>query len=156
MKVQLAALALLLGSSTVLATDVKFVNADGSALSSLCIAAAESGKTVSTLAAELRIDAPSHEVRCNEKPIHAFVGQFRAEAAAATAYVLSKANSSPETQLCVAAVHSQEEFAALRNTHFAGIDVDRAITCNGQSLNQFVRRYQNRLAALPGAKTASL
>lgn len=154
MKVQFAALALLLGSSTVLATDVKFVNADGSALSSLCIAAAESGKTVGSLAAEMSISA-SQEIRCNDKPIHAFVGQFRAEAAAAAAYVLSKANASPETQLCVAAVHSQEEFTTLRNAHFAGIDVSRAITCNGQPLNQFVRRYQNRLAA-PGAKTASL
>lgn len=154
MKVQFAALALLLGSSTVLATDVKFVNADGSALSSLCIAAAESGKAVGTLAAEMSISA-SHEVRCNDKPIHAFAGQFRAEAVAATSYVLSKANARPETQLCVAAVHSQEEFTTLLNTHFAGVDVSRSITCNGQPLNEFVRRYQNRVAT-PGVKTASL
>ena len=105
MKMTLAALALILGSSTVLATDVKFVNADGSDLSGLCIAAAQSDKPVGALATELKVGAPAGEVLCNGTPIRAFVSQFRTDTSAATLYVVSSANETPETQLCLAALN---------------------------------------------------
>jgi hypothetical protein len=155
MKLQIAALALILGSSPVLATDVKLVSSDGSDLSKLCIAAAQSGSTVSALAAEMNIPAAS-QVLCNDQPIHAFAGQFRAEVAASTQYVVSVANQSPETRLCVAALTSPSEFASLKAEFFGDVAVERIVTCNGLSLNQFVRRYQDRLASLPSHTTAAL
>jgi hypothetical protein len=154
MKLQIAALALILGSSSVLATDVKLVSADGSDLSKLCIAAAESTSTIGALAAEMNI--PASDVLCNDKPIHHFAGQFRAKAASATAYVLSVGNQSPETRLCVAALTSVEEFAALKAEFFGDVTVEREVRCNGLPLGQFVRRYQDRLASLDSNATASL
>jgi hypothetical protein len=94
-------------------------------------------------------------VLCNDKPIRSFAGQFRAKTASATAYVLSVGNQSPETRLCVAAVTSAEEFAALKAEFFGDVAVEREVSCNGLSLDQFVRRYQDRLAATSGAVTAA-
>jgi hypothetical protein len=155
MKMQIAALALILGSSSVLATDVKFVNADGSDLSNLCIAAAQSDSTVHALAAELDIPV-ANDVLCNDKPIHSFAGQYRAKAEVETVYYVSVANQSPETRLCVAALTSAEEFTSLKAEFFGDVAVEREVSCNGQPLGQFVRRYQNRLASLPSNTTAAL
>jgi hypothetical protein len=154
MKMHIAALALILGSSSVLATDVKLVSADGSALSKLCIAAAESIRPVRALAAAM--DIPASEVRCNDKPIHDFAGEFRAKAASEIAYVLSVGNQSPETRLCVAALTSLEEFTALKAEYFGDVAVEREVSCNGMPLSQFVRRYQDRLASLESSTTAAL
>lgn len=153
MKLQFAALALILGSSSVLATDVKLVSADGSDLSKLCIAAAQSTSAVRALANEM--DIPASEVLCNDKPLHDFAGQFRAQTASASAYVLSVGNQSPETRLCVAALTSVEEFAALKAEFFGDVAVEREVRCNGLPLNQFVRRYQDRLASLESNTTAA-
>jgi hypothetical protein len=158
MKMQFAALALVLGSSFVAAdSDLKFVNANGSALSDLCIAAAQSEESVGSIAAQLGMAAVvANDVLCNDKPIQRFVTQFRAESATATVYVVSVANQTPETRLCLAALTSDEEFARLKDAHFSDVAVEREIVCNGKPLGQFVRRYQNRLAALQTAATASL
>jgi hypothetical protein len=156
MKMQFAALALILASSVAVASDVKFVNADGSALSGLCVAAAQSDKGIVTLATELGIaPAVSTEVLCNGTPIRAFVSQLRADLDAETVYAVTGANQAPETQLCLAALNSQEEFTRLKETHFSNVAVERVIVCNGMPLQQFVRRYQDRLAALPGNATAA-
>jgi hypothetical protein len=155
MKMQIAALALILGSSSVLASDVKLVSSDGSDLSNLCVAAAQSDSTVRDLAAEMNIPAAS-DVLCNDQPIHHFADQFRAEAAASTQYVVSVANQSPETRLCVAALTSPSEFASLKAEFFGDVAVERVVTCNGLPLSQFVRRYQDRLASLPSRTTAAL
>jgi hypothetical protein len=157
MKTQFAALALILGSSFAMATDVKFVNADGSTLSGLCVAAAQSDKPVSDLAIEMGLSAfAGDEVLCNGTPIRTFAGQFRADASVAAVYVVSGANQAPETQLCLAALHSKEEYARVKATHFNDVAVEREIVCNGLPLQQFVRRYQDRLAALPGVDTAAI
>ncbi len=155
MKLQFAALALILGSSVAMANDVKFVNADGSKLSGLCIAAAESNKAVGALAAELGLSPViSDQILCNGTPIRAFVSQLRADIAAEAVYTVSGANQAPETQLCLAALTSKEEFARLKAQHFGNVVVEREISCNGMPLQQFVRRYQDRLAA--GVDTASI
>ena len=64
-----------------------------------------------------------------------------------TAYVVSAANETPETLICVAAVTSDDEFSRLRQAHFSNVkDVENEIECNNMSLGQFVRKYREHLA----------
>ncbi|MEY4640576.1 MAG: hypothetical protein RLZZ227_570 [Pseudomonadota bacterium] len=156
MKLQFVALAMILGTSFAAAESApRLVNADGSALSNLCIVAAQSG-TIASVAAQLDIpSAVANDVRCNNMSIQRFVAQYRAAPSDATVYAISVANEAPETRLCVAALTSAEEFTRLKDALFADVVVEDEIACNGRPLSRFVRRYQNRLAALHTAATAS-
>lgn len=160
MKSYAIAAALLFTSTTVLANDFKFVNADGSALGDLCIAAVESKEPVNAVAQGLGLASVSAtEVACNGRPIVDFVRKYRAEFAASprTTYIINSGNEAPETQLCLAALASEEAFNQIKTAHFSDVEnVESTINCNGMSLNKFVRKYRDRLASTPTVNTAAL
>jgi hypothetical protein len=158
MKKTLIALGLLVGSVTAYADDnIKLVNADGSALGELCISAVTSLEGLDAKAKALGISASDvASVYCNGKPIRQFVSQFRASDEPITAYVISAANQAPETQICLAALTSGDEFARLKEAHFSTVkDVEKEISCNNMSLGQFVRKYRAHLAEKATVATAS-
>jgi hypothetical protein len=158
MKKTLIAFGLLLGSVAAHADDnIKLVNADNSPLGELCISAVSSPEGLDVKAKELGISsAEIASVYCNGKPIRQFVSQFRASDEPITAYVISAANQAPETQICLAALTSGEEFARLKEAHFSAVkDVEKEITCNNMSLGQFVRKYRAHLAEKATVATAS-
>ena len=162
MKKQLAVLSLACAISSVYADDVKLVNKDGSPLTTLCISAAQSDKSVDFLATELGVKlSKDSEVLCNGKPIRHFIHAYREGNLVRPEvgenqgiYVVNLGDQKPETRLCLAALISREEFEQLRNQEFAGVKVENEVACNGRPLDDFVRHYRNRVST--GLKTASL
>lgn len=148
MKKYLAIAFSILASSTVLADDVNFVNSDGSSAGDLCIAAIGSTNTLDFLAEELNIAPVDVDtISCNGKSIRSFARQYRQNDSPEAAYVISVANQTPETQICIAALTSDEEFARLVEAHFGKMsEVEETMQCNGLSVKQFVRKYRDRVS----------
>jgi hypothetical protein len=158
MKKCLFMLLLLAGSVTAHADEaIKFVNADGSPFGELCIAAATSQEAMEAKASELGIHHTDIDsIYCNSKTIRKFASQFHAAGEVITAYVVSAANETPETLICLAALTSDDEFARLKKAHFGAVkDVENEIQCNNMSLGQFVRKYREHLADKAVIATAS-
>lgn len=161
MKSYVIATALLFSSASVLANDYTFVNADGSDLGKLCIAAVDSDQSIRALADGMGISFYSaDEVQCNGHSIVDFVHKYRsgnAVAAPRTSYIISSGNEAPETRLCLAALTSDEEFAKIKAAHFSGVqDIEQSVNCNNMPLSRFVRKYRDRLATGQSINTASL
>jgi hypothetical protein len=128
--------------------NIKFVNADGSPLGDLCIAAVDTDQALTELAQAHGISPTAiDQVYCNGRQLRSFIKQFRESDTVVTAYVVNVANESPESLLCLAAVTSDEEFARLKDAHFKNVaDVEREVACNDMPLGQFVRKYRDHLA----------
>lgn len=158
MKKTLFLFSLLAGSVAANAEDpIKFVNADGSAYGELCIAAANAAEGIENKAIELGINpAEIGSIYCNGRAIRKFASQFHASDETITAYVVSAADQTPETQICLAALTSDDEFSRLKEAHFSNVrDVENEVMCNNMSLGQFVRKYREHLAAKAVIATAS-
>jgi hypothetical protein len=122
--------------------------------------------TLQALAVELGL-APVEvdSVACNGKSLKEFANKFGKQVGdqansevKITTYVVNVADKSPETQLCFAALVSEEEFSKLKAAHFSDVKIENEIVCNGLPIKQFVRKYRDHLAttAESGVKTASL
>lgn len=146
---------LLLASAGITQADAPpLVNADGSELSAICIAAVTSREAMYDKAAELGVrDFEPNEMRCNGQTVARFVSMQRA-AASATApagYVFSKTDDSPVTELCLAAVRSEQEYRRVMARHFGeDREVEAEVRCNGMSVQNFARKYraQDRTVSL--------
>ena len=160
----------LLGSAFAAAGEYKFINTDGSVFGELCIAAVESTdkdtSTLKALAVELGL-APVEvdSIACNGKSLKEFANKFtnqveteEGQEVHITTYVVNVADKSPETQLCFAALVSEEEFTKLKVSHFSDVKIESEIVCNGLPIKSFVRKYRDHLAANAGSdvNTASL
>lgn len=143
---------LLLTSAGIAQADsYRLVNADGAELSAICIAAVTSREAMYAKAAELDIsplDVAS--LRCNGMPVGRFVGKLRASTAKETAgYVFSASDSTPVTELCLAAVRSEQEFMKVKEQYFGNDGkVEAEVMCNGIPLKTFARRYRAPAQAL--------
>lgn len=163
----LVALALVSGASFVHA-DYKLVPADDSALSKVCIAAAEHGaRDDATLAAAAEagiglLDLPT--VRCNGLTLENFAARYRAKKnqvalldtsspAGPLGVILRKTDSSPETELCAAAAISDAAYERVKEEHFAGaLNLEAEVKCNGLPLKVFARKYRSLATALVSAR----
>lgn len=159
---------LLLGSASFANADYKLVSADSSSLSSLCLEAAASPSKVYSIArAHGVLAADIGTIRCNDLPLKSFVSKYGkqsavsavAEASVAPAvessriagYLLRKTDSSPLTELCAAALVSDQEVAKVKELHFSGdAQIESEIQCNGQPLKSFVRKYRDAEVQLVG------
>lgn len=151
MKKLLISSLLVLGALNAHADTPRAVNADGSALSAICIAALTSREAMYDKAAELGVrDFEPSEMRCNGQTISRFLGIHRATRAAQPAgYVFSKSDNTPVTELCMAAVRSDAEYRAVKARHFgeeAGIEEE--VRCNGMTLTSFARKYRTPVSAV--------
>lgn len=149
----------ILASFSASADDVKFINSDGSSVGELCIAAIGSTDTLEFLAEELNISPVDvNKIACNGRSIHSFARKYRQNDSQEPAYAISVANQTPETQLCLAALTSEEEFKKIVDAHFGTLsDVRESMRCNGLTIKQFVRKYRDRVAQIaPNSATASI
>ena len=123
----------------------RMVNADGSELSSICIAAVTSREAMYKTAAELGVRPfePS-TLRCNDMTLSRFLGAYRAETAPApVGYVFSKSDESPVTELCMAAIRSEQEYMTVKELYFSkDAKVESEVQCNGMPLQTFARKYR--------------
>jgi hypothetical protein len=148
---------LVVGSAASSAGEYKFINADGTNLGQLCIAAAESAATdpgsLTSLASELGIKPVEvSAVHCNGKSLAAFAKAYSADKnVTIKTYSVSIGDQSPASQLCLAALVSSEEYSKLKEQHFRSMDVQREIMCNGMSMKDFVQKYRNHLTTSSSA-----
>ncbi len=142
----------LLSSTSFVHADYKLVNADDSALSQLCVAAAAADSRESVLALTdaagiTRLDMPT--VLCNGMPLTRFSLKYGnakletgGESTASAGYVLRKNDASPLTELCAAAAVSEQEYSKVKQTYFSGdTTVESELFCNGIPLKTFMRKY---------------
>ncbi len=142
----------LIASNAALADNVRLVAADGSPLSELCIAAVESESRFKSLARELEITPMQEsELRCNSKPVRAFVASVRNKIAAPVAptLVFRTTDESDLSRLCMAILESDEAYeAAKAGVKAEGALLESEILCNGTPIRSFARKYRGMTAAL--------
>lgn len=138
------------------AAEVRFVNADGNALSELCIAAVESETRFKALAKDLKLIAGEEaEVRCNGRSLKRFVSEMRekldSKGSAEPAPVVFRAAdaSSPLSQLCMAVLESDEAYERVKASLRSELGfAESEVLCNGLPIKAFARKYRNMTAAL--------
>ena len=138
-----SALLIVLSTQT-FAGDAKFVNADGSASSQLCIAAVDSYASIYQVAKEMGVSRVSvGSLRCNDMSLRRFVNTYQtAPVVEMTTYSFNKSDDSVETEICIAAVTSSEDFVDLKQAHFSGrSSAINGVRCNDMSLDRFVDKY---------------
>lgn len=142
---KLALAALLIGAAPLASADYRVINADGSALSELCVAAVVSKDALRDTARAQGLDAVDLEtVRCNGLNLRRFAARFgKPEDDTNRAYVLKRSDDSPLTQLCIAATRSEQEYEQVMAAHFtADAGIEAEARCNGLPLRTFARRYK--------------
>jgi hypothetical protein len=149
--------ALLLAAVSTQAANYQFVTSDNSDLSKFCIAAAQSSNdSLSQLAASFGI--ASHElnsIKCNGAPVERFAAKYHAksnQAVVVTHYVFNKRDESALTELCMAALASDETYQQIKQQQFNGdSNLDSELKCNGMELDNFIRRYRASRAEFSSA-----
>jgi hypothetical protein len=123
--------------------NVRLVNADASMLSEICIAAVESRNAAIDVASELKMTgAELDEVYCNGMPLAQFVRTYRApEKMVEPTYILKNTDATALTEVCMASVKSEEEFAAAKAKLGEDVKLDE-VHCNNMPLADFARRYR--------------
>jgi hypothetical protein len=139
--------ALLLATNIASAEGYRLVSTDNSALSALCITAVETPDAVSKSARAIGLNAREFaELRCNGQTLPVFLSKFRdTESSPAVTYVFAKTNATEETELCYAAVKSEQQYEQVKDTYFDDEQrIEEEVLCNGMPLKTFARKYRNR------------
>lgn len=129
------------------AEEYRLVSTDNSALSALCIAAAQAPEAVTENAEEIGMDSSDiSKLRCNGRTLPVFLRQFRAtENRPQIIYTFNKTDASEETELCYAAVNSEQQYEQVKDIYFDDeTKVEEELMCNGMPIKTFARRYRNR------------
>ena len=131
------------GMTQVLADTAKFLNGDGSALTNLCIDAIESDDSFKKLAEFYGFpEMTESDLVCNGLSLSRFKIRYANSDEVNTVLSFSKADLSPSTELCFAAVTGADDFQALKDSYRSKTNNDvKEVTCNGMPLDRFVRRY---------------
>lgn len=131
------------GMTQAFADNAKFVNGDGSALTNLCIDAIESDDSFRKLADFYGFgDMTESDLVCNGLSLSRFKLRYENSEEVNTVLSFSKADLSPSTELCFAAVTGADNLQSLKDSYRSKTnnDVDK-VTCNGMPLDRFIRRY---------------
>ena len=142
---------LLVGAGAVKADVPVLVNADGSDLSAICIAAVTSREAMHAKAIELGVQPlEPATLHCNGVPLSRFRSAYRASAEPKPrGFVFSKSDESPVTELCLAAVRSEQEYLSVKERHFGSDDtVEAEVHCNGIPVLAFARKYRAAAPAI--------
>ncbi|MES2624520.1 MAG: hypothetical protein V4628_04525 [Pseudomonadota bacterium] len=142
--------ALLIGSSMANASEYRLVSSDNSELSALCIKAVESHEALVESARSIGMEGEDlAELRCNGKTLPIFLGTLHARENTSTvqtvAYAFNKNDGSELTELCYAAVKSEQEYEQVKDAYFGDEqNIEEEVRCNGMPLKDFARKYRNR------------
>jgi hypothetical protein len=137
---------LLTSAGVVHAETPHMVNADGSELSAICIAAVDSREAMYKKAAEVgEMPFEPSTLRCNGMTVSRFISSYRAATAVPKpeGFVFSKSDDSPTTALCLAAVKSEQEYMTVKEQYFGEEEnIEAEVHCNGIPLLTFARKYR--------------
>jgi hypothetical protein len=123
--------------------------ADDSMATKLCIAAVESEAEYEIIKAGYFSDVANinTEILCNGIAVNQFARMYqpkRVGLKGEVAVVLTEADDSMLTRVCLAAIHSEEEFGNISREYISDVrDIRSEVFCNGMSLDRFVARYRN-------------
>lgn len=134
-------------SSSVLAGETQFVNADDSKHSDICIAAVESKKALKLKATEYRYSqAQIDRFSCNGISIEEFAKKHRSSSSKKQIQVFSFDNSvgSIEADICIAAAHSNKMYKKIKSSVKKPASFFNSIACNGVPLKVFANKYGNK------------
>jgi len=143
---KLAIAMLMITGSALAQADYHVVNADGSDLSRLCIAALTPAADMSTAATAAGVGfAELGTVRCNGLSLDRFAAKYRSKSPPVepVAYVLKGTDDTEATALCLAAASSEQEFVKVKSLYLSTGLIEAEIRCNGLSLKSFARKYGN-------------
>ncbi|GEA08295.1 hypothetical protein KUL42_30560 [Alteromonas sp. KUL42] len=116
---------------------------DNSKLSKACVAAVESTGTLESILRENNVRVSNtNEVLCNNTPITEFARTYKKQDISHTNVnaVFKNADTSTESQLCIAAATSNEEFSRAKRRFLAKVS-PKQVTCNGMALVKFAKQY---------------
>ena len=125
----------------------RLVNTDNSALSALCITAVEAPESVRANAKAIGMSSGDMaELRCNGQTLPVFVHKLRdTESSPGVVYSFNKTDTSEETELCYAAVSSEQQYEQVKDTYFDDeLNIEEEVMCNGMPIKTFARKYRNR------------
>jgi hypothetical protein len=132
------------------ASNVKFTNADGSAHTDICIAAATSKVALEKKAKEHGYSKSKiAKFNCNGLPLKRFVKKYNVKVLAALnkpLKVFSFDNSvgNVEADICIAAARSNESFEMIKTKLAKPRSYYNGIVCNQMPLDKFARKYGNK------------
>ncbi|MES2624521.1 MAG: hypothetical protein V4628_04530, partial [Pseudomonadota bacterium] len=139
----LLASTLLLVASAAHAEGYRLVSSDNTELTALCIKSIEAPNTLLQNAQAVGLDtAAVGEVRCNGQTLPAFVSRFldreSAPAAPVITFAFNKNDDSELTELCYAAVKSEQEYEQVKDAYFSDEqNIEEEVQCNGIPLKEF-------------------
>jgi hypothetical protein len=143
---KLLVISLLLATTATHADELRFVSSDNTDLSAMCVAATESRAAFLDAAKAHGLRSSDfNTLYCNGMPLDRFVARYRkSEQAADTRYVFSKNDETPLTELCLAALYSNETYQQMKQQYFPEDSrVGEELKCNGMPVENFVRRYRD-------------
>ncbi|NQZ80576.1 MAG: hypothetical protein HRT52_06120 [Colwellia sp.] len=133
--------------SSVSAKDVKFSNADGSAHTDICIAAATSDAVLKAKIKEHKYsDASVRNLSCNGLTIEKFARKYHMNTSSKAVKVFSFDNSmgNVEADICIAAASSNESYKALKAKLSKSKEFYRTISCNNKPIAAFAKKFGNK------------
>ncbi len=116
---------------------------DNSELSRVCVAAVESAGTLESILRENNVRVSNaNEVLCNNTPITEFARTYKKQDISHTNVnaIFKNADASTESQLCIAAATSNEEFSRAKRRFLAKVS-PKHVACNGMALVKFAKQY---------------
>jgi hypothetical protein len=138
MKNLLLALTLVLTAATANASnsDMKFISADNSTESNLCVVAAQEGYKAAMKQTDNRL---AHRTTCNGQNIKRFSKTYEIkDVTASKKIVFVPVNDSVESKVCAQAVKSGIKAAS----SLVKFNINQ-MSCNGKNIRRFVKQYSN-------------
>ena len=138
--------ALYLFTNVASAAEYRLISTDNSALSALCITAVQSPQAMRQNARAIGMNSNDiSELRCNGETLSVFLRRFPAtESSPVVTYAFNKSDTTEETELCYAAVESEQQYEQVKDSYFGDEqNIEHEIFCNGMPLKSFARKYRN-------------
>jgi len=133
--------------TNVFAKDVAFSNADGSAHTDICIAAATSDSALKVKIKEHNYsDATVNHLSCNGLSVEQFAKKYQISTMSKPVKVFSFDNSmgNLEADICIAAASSNETYKALKEKLSKPREFYQSISCNNKPLATFAKKFGNK------------
>jgi len=134
-------------ASSASAKDAKFFNADDSAHTAICIAAATSEAALKAKMKEHKYNKTAvNSLSCNGLSIEQFAKKHHMSTSNKAVKVFSFDNSmgNMEADICIAAASSNESYKALKAKLSKHKDFYRNISCNNKPLATFAKKFGNK------------
>ncbi|MFT5756580.1 MAG: hypothetical protein ACI9LM_001299 [Alteromonadaceae bacterium] len=147
MKKIIICIAMLTLASSVSAKDVTFYNADDSAHTAICIAAATSDAALEAKMKEYKYsEASVSGLNCNGLSIEKFAKKHHESSSEEAVKVFSFDNSmgNMEADVCIAAATSNKSYKALKAKLSKSKEFYRSISCNNKPLSTFAKKFGNK------------